>query len=722
MSLSRRAFLGTAAGGLVLGFSFGLPLRGGRVAEAAGGGAVVINAFLRIAPDGTMTILCNHSEMGQGVWTMVAMLIAEELDADWSAVRVEHAPAAAAYADGVWGTQGTGGSFSTVNEFDRLRRVGATARAMLVEAAARKWKVAVEELRTRDGFVVHGEARMSYGALAAAAARLAPPAHVTMKDARDWRIIGTSRRRLDSPEKVTGRAIFGADVRLPGMLTAVVARAPVFGARVKSFRADPALKIPGVRKVVQVPTGVAVVADHFWAAHQGREALQVDWDLGPGAALDTDRLAADFRERSATPGRLVVAHGDAAAALKRAPRRLEAIYEVPYLAHAPMEPLNATVRIRGRRAEIWTGTQSQSADQAAASKILRLRPEEVILHTTFLGGSFGRRASANADFVSEAVEVAKASGATVKTMWTREDDIRGGWYRPLFVHRLEAGLDAAGLPLAWRQTIVGQPTTPPGKNGIDEDSVHGVTNCPYLAAIPAHRVTLHSPSLGVPVLWWRSVGSTHSAFAIESFLDELAAAARIDPAEYRRRLLAGRTRHLRVLEMLVDRSGWGRRPPQGTARGLAIHSWFDSTVGQVAEVSVERTRIVVHRVTCVIDCGLAVNPDGVAAQMQSGIIYGLSAALYGKINLKGGRVQESNFDGYRVMRMPDAPRIETVIVPSRDKMGGAGEPGTPPIAPAVANALFALTGRRLRTLPFDLGAGSGAPARPARAGSSGVRD
>ncbi len=715
MSVSRRDFLGAAGRGLVIGFSFGLPFRAPRVALAAGGRPVTVNAFVRIAPDGTVTLLCNHSEMGQGVWTMVAMLIAEELDVNWSAVRVEHAPADAAYGDGVWKVQGTGGSFSTVNEFDRLRRVGASARAVLVQAAAKRWKVAPDKLRTQDGTVVHGDRRLSYGALAAAAARLAPPSQVTLKNASDWKIIGTSRRRLDSPEKVTGRAIFGADVRLPDMLTAVVARAPVFGARVKAFRADAALKVPGVRKVVQVPSGVAVVADHFWAAHKGREALEVDWALGPGADLDSDRLAADFRKLSTKPGVVVVASGDAAAAMRKAPRRLQATYEVPYLAHAPMEPLNATVRLRKGRAEIWTGTQSQTADQAAAAKILGLRPEQVDLHTTFLGGSFGRRASANSDFVSEAVEVARASGATVKTMWTREDDIQGGWYRPLFVHRLEAGLDAAGKPLAWRQNIVGQPTTPPGKKGIDEDSVHGVTNCPYLAAIPAHRVTLHSPSIGIPVLWWRSVGSTHSAFAIESFVDELAAAARIDPAEYRRPLLAGQRRQLRVLDTLVDRSGWGKRPPQGMARGLAIHSWFDTTVGQVAEVSVEGSAIKVHRVTCVIDCGLAVNPDGVTAQMQSGIIYGLSAALFGKINLKAGRVQETNFDGYRVLRMPDAPRVETVIIRSREKMGGAGEPGTPPIAPAVANAIFALTGQRLRTLPFALG--SSTPRRPSPARS-----
>ena len=551
--------------------------------------------------------------------------------------------------------------------------------------------------------MVHGDRRLSYGKLAADAAKLPPPTDVKLKDARDWKIIGKSQKRLDSPEKITGQAVFGADVRIPGMLTALVARPPVFGAKVKSFAGDAAMKVAGVRQVVQVPSGVAVVADHFWAAHMGREALQVDWDLGAHAGLDTDEIVANFRELSRRPGLVAARNGDAAAALAGAVHEVEAVYEVPYLAHAPMEPLNATVRIGKDGAEIWTGTQSQTGDRGAAADVLGLRPEQVTLHTTFLGGAFGRRASWKYDFVVEAVEVAKATGATVKTMWTREDDIRGGWYRPLFVHRLAAGLDPLGKPVAWQQTIVGQPLNEIDANGIDKDAVDGASDSPYLAAIPAYNVTLHSPKVGVPVMWWRSVGGTHTAFAIESFIDELAAAAKVDPAEYRRRLLAGRKRHLRVLETVVDKSGWGKPAPQGTARGLAIHESFGSTVGQVAEVSIEKNAIKVHRVTCVIDCGLAVNPDGVVAQMESGIIYGLSAALLGRVTLKQGRVQQSNFNGYRVLRMPESPRIETSIVPSDEKMGGAGEPGTPPIAPAVANAVFALTGKRLRALPFRLG-------------------
>jgi isoquinoline 1-oxidoreductase beta subunit len=490
-------------------------------------------------------------------------------------------------------------------------------------------------------------------------------------------------------------------VQLPGMLTALIARPPVFGARIRSFAGDAAMKVPGVRKVVEVSSGVAVVADHFWAAHLGRRALDVDWDLGPHAGLDSDEIVADFRERSKQPGLTVVRKGDAASAVASA-HPIEAVYEVPYLAHAPMEPLNATVRITENGAEVWTGTQSQTRDQRAAAKVLGLKPDQVTLHTTFLGGSFGRRASWSLDFVTEAAEVAKLAGGTVKTMWTREDDIQGGWYRPLAVHRLAAAVDTSGKPVAWQQTIVVQPLNEIDKNGIDRDAVQGAFDAPYLAAIQDVSVTLHSPKVRVPVMWWRSVGSTHTAFAIESFVDELAAAARADPAEYRRRLLGGYKRHLRVLETVVEKSGWGKPSPQGTARGLAIHECFGSVVGQVAEVSVEDNAIRVHRVTCVVDCGLAVNPDGVAAQMESGIVYGLSAAQLERVTLKQGRVQESNFHDYRVMRMHEAPTVDTVILQSQDKMGGAGEPGTPPIAPAVANAVFTLTGKRLRTLPFRL--------------------
>jgi len=462
------------------------------------------------------------------------------------------------------------------------------------------------------------------------------------------------------------------------------------------------MKVRGVKKVVQVPSGVAVVAENTWAAMQGREALEVDWEPGKTAGLDSDKLLAEWKELSKKPGQTAVVKGDAAAALAKAAKKLEAVYDVPYLAHSPMEPLNATVKLDRKGAEIWVGTQAQTIDQAAAAEILGLKPEQVKLHTMFLGGGFGRRATRSADFTSEAVHVAKAAGAPVKTVWTREDDTRGGYYRPMFVHRMEAGLDAAGKPVAWRQTIVGQSLGlgPPG--GIDSASVEGASNAPYLAMIPAHSVTLHSPDPGIPVLWWRAVGSTHTAFAVECFLDEIAHAAKRDPVELRREMLKEDKRSLRVMEAAVEKAGWFNKPAAGIARGIAVHESFGSHVAEVAEVSVEKDRIRVHRVVCAIDCGLAVNPDGVVAQMQGGILYGLGPTLYSALSFKDGRVQEGNFDDYKVARITDAPKIEVVIVPSDEKMGGAGEPGTPPIAPAVANAVFSLTGKRLRSLPLKL--------------------
>ena len=425
------------------------------------------------------------------------------------------------------------------------------------------------------------------------------------------------------------------------------------------------------------------------------------------AALDTGKLMNDLRELVKKPGTVAVEKGDTAASLARAPRKLEAVYEVPYLAHAPMEPLNATVRITKGKCEIWTGTQAQTGDQTAAAKILGLPPKAVSVHTTFLGGGFGRRASRDADFVSEAVHVAKAAGgAAVKTVWTREDDIRGGNYRPMFVHRFEAGLDAGGGLVAWRQTIAGQPLTSAEPGGVDGTSVEGAANAPYLTSVTAHQVSLHSPAPGIPVLWWRSVGSSHSAWAVECFIDELAAAQNKDPVELRRAMFKDHPRHLAVLNAAAEKAGWSVAPPPGVGRGVAVHESFGSVVAQVAEVSLDGDKIRVRRVVCAIDCGLAVNPDGVVAQMQSGIAYGLSAALYGEITMKDGKVVEGNFDDYRVLRIPEMPAVEVVIVPSDAPMGGAGEPGTPPIAPAVGNAVFALTRRRLRSLPFRTARGS----------------
>jgi isoquinoline 1-oxidoreductase beta subunit len=709
--MTRRGFLRTSAlSGAGLVVAFYVPQKARAALAAPRTPRPAPNAFVRIAPDESVTVLLAHSEMGQGIWTGLAMLIAEELECDWSKVRVEHAPAAPAYAHTAFGMQMTGGSSSTWSEFERYRTVGAMARDMLVRAAARRWKVDPKRLRAENGYVYRGAERLSFGQLAEAAEKLEPPASVKLKEAKDWKLIGKPVRRLDSPEKITGKAQFGMDVRFPGLRTAVVARAPAFGGKVKSFDAGKAKAMPGVEQVVQVPSGLAVVARDFWSAKTARDALQIEWDLGPGAAIDTDELEAGYRAMARAPGAIAVDEGDCDGALSAAAKRVEAEYAVPYLAHATMEPLNCTVKIEGDRCEIWTGTQFQTNDQTAAARIAGVPPKNVSIHTLFLGGGFGRRATPQSDFVSEAVHVAKASGVPVKVVWTREDDIRGGYYRPLFVHRIEAGLDAGGLPVAWKHTIVGQSIlagTPFEKmlvkNGIDGTSVEGAADSPYLAAIAARRVSLHSPRNEVPVLWWRSVGNTHTAFAMESMIDELAHAAGSDPLAFRAAMLREKPRHLRALQVAAERSGWGTLPPSGRARGLAVHESFGSIIAQVAELSIEDgKRIRVHRVTCAVDCGVAVNPLAIEAQVQGAVAFGLGPVLHSQLTLKQGRVQQSNFHDYEVLRLHEMPEVTVHIIPSEAKMGGIGEPATAPISAAVANAVFALTGKRLRSLPLRL--------------------
>ena len=707
----KAATLGTA--GLVVGFYVPAGRRFAHAAEAPAAPAAPplpqANAFLRIAPDDTVTVLLAHSEMGQGIWTSLPMLIAEELDFDVSKMKVEHAPAAPAYFHTAFGSQMTGGSTTTWSEFDRYRQVGAIARTLLVQVAAQRLGVDASTCRTEGGVVIAGERRLRYGELASEAALLPVPASVALKDPKDWKVIGQPTRRLDTPEKINGAAVFGLDVQFDGLLTAVVARSPVFGGKVKSFDASAAMAVPGVRKVVQVPSGIAVVAEHFWAARQGREALKVDWDLGPGATLDTVAMLAEFRKLATAAGKVAASAGDAAGTLAKAGKVVEVEYVAPYLAHAPMEPLNATVRIGADGCDIWTGTQMQTMEQMAAAAITGLKPEQVRIHTTFLGGGFGRRATPSCDWVSEAVHVAKAAGTAVKTVWSREDDVRGGYYRPMAVHRIRAALGSDGLPQGWDHTVVCQSVLAGSpfeamipKNGVDPASVEGAADSPYLKAIPNHRVQLLDYRAPVPVLWWRSVGHSHTAFAMESMVDELARAAGVDPVEYRRRLLADRPRLRGALDLAASKAGWGTPLPAGRARGVAVHESFGSFVAQVAEVSIEGDRIRVHRVVCAIDCGIAVNPATIEAQMESGIAFGLGAALSSAITFKDGRVEQSNFDDYRVLRLPDMPRVEVHIVPSRERPGGVGEPGTPPIAPAVANAVAALTGQRLREMPLRL--------------------
>ncbi|MDP2470170.1 MAG: xanthine dehydrogenase family protein molybdopterin-binding subunit [Candidatus Palauibacterales bacterium] len=708
---TRREFLKTSAvatGGLVIAFHVPGAKRLA-IAGMAPADTFAPNAFLRIGTDDTITVLLAHSEMGQGIWTSLPMLIAEELECDWGQIRVEHAPAAPAYAHTAFGIQATGGSTTTWSEFDRYRQAGALARAMLVAAAAEKFGVSPSECRALNGVVVAGDKRATFGELAKAAAALEAPGSVPLKDPEDWTVIGTPRKRLDTPEKITGQAQFGIDVQFDGLLTAVVAHAPTFGGTVRSFDATEALAVPGVRQVVQVPSGVAVVADHFWAATTGRNALKVEWAPGPAAGVDTDALRAEYLELAGTPGATADETGNVAEALATASKTIEGQFSVPYLAHAPMEPLNCTVRIGPDGCEIWTGTQFQTVDQGAAAAILGLAPEQVTLHTTFLGGGFGRRANPANDFVAEAVHVAKAAGAPVKTVWTRENDTRGGYYRPAFVHRARLGLGADGGIIAWDHVAVGQSIVTGtlfegmiGENGIDPNSVEGLIDSPYLTGVPNRRIGLHTPAPGVPVLWWRSVGHTHTAFVVESMVDEAAHAAGRDPVDYRRTLLADHPRQLGVLELAAEKAKWGSPLPAGQARGVAIHESFGSFVAEVAEVSVEDDRIRVHRVVCAVDCGVAVNPATIAVQLQGAVAFGLSAALHSSISLKEGRVQESNFHDYQVLRLSEMPAVETYIVPSKAPPGGIGEPGTPPIAPAVANAVFALTGQRLRDLPLKL--------------------
>jgi isoquinoline 1-oxidoreductase beta subunit len=709
-NISRRGFLKTGAvmsGGLILG----MHLRSRNEARAAEVSAEPFapNAFLRIGRDDTVTVISNHSEMGQGVYTSLALLVAEELEADWSKVRVEAAPVAPAYNHAAFGSiQLTGGSTSTWSEWERLRKAGATARQMLIAAAADSWNVDASTCRAESGHIIHTPSgrKLSYGQLVDKAATMQPPANVTLKDPKDFKLIGKPTKRVDTPEKINGKAIFGLDVALPGMLVAVVARSPVFGGKLKSFDDSKAKAIPGVRHIIKIDRGVAVVADGFWAAKRGRDALELEWDEGALASLTSRSLRARYAELVQKPGAVARKDGDAASALAGAQRKLEALYELPYLAHAPMEPLNCVADVRADSCEVWTGTQNQTVDRANAAAAAGLKPDQVKLNTTFLGGGFGRRAVMDSHFVVEAVQISKAINAPVKVIWTREDDIRGGFYRPMATHALSAGLDAAGNPVAWQHRVVCQSFligTPfeamMVKDGVDEVAVEGSNDNPY--DLPNILVDYQMVPSGVPTLWWRSVGHSHSAFAVESFMDELAHAAGKDPFEFRRALLSKQPRHKGVLELVADKAGWGKPVSEGRARGIAVHDSFGSYVAHVAEVSVSKQgELKVHRVVCAIDCGPTVNPDGIKAQMESCIAFGLTAALYGEITFDKGRVQQSNFFDYPMLRIHEMPEVEVHIVQSTDKMGGVGEPGLPPVAPAVANAIFALTGKRLRRLPI----------------------
>jgi len=723
VNISRRDFL-EAGAGLTLGVTmpaFGQTAGPGKAASRiAAAAAFEPNAFVRIGVDDSVTVIVKHTEMGQGTYTGLPTLVAEELDADWSQIRVEGAPAdTARYNNLAWGPlQGTGASTALSNSWEQLRKAGASARAMLVAAAAQRWSVPAADITVSRGTVAHAASRRKarFGDLAADAATQPVPTQVKLKDPKAFVYIGKQAPRTDSRAKSNGSAIFTQDLKLPGMLTAVVAHPPRFGAKVKSFDAAPAKAVNGVVAVVAIPQGVAVIARDFWTAKKGRDALAIEWDEANAFKLGSAEIMTEYKRLAATPGLPARKQGDPAGAFGAATKTLEAAYEFPFLAHAAMEPMNCVVQLGADTCEVWNGHQFQTIDQAAVAGVVGLKPEQVKLHMLYAGGSFGRRANPYSDFLVEAAEIAKAYGgsAPIKMVWTREDDTRAGYYRPMYYHALKGGLDAQGNIVAWQHRIVGQSITGGTsfekfmvKDGIDHTSVEGAASLPYDIANLA--VELHSPKIGVPIQWWRSVGSTHTAFSTEAFLDELAAAGGKDPYELRRALLTRHPRHKATLELAASRAGWGK--PLAAAngagtkrgRGIAVHESFDTVVANVAEVTVKSDgSLKVDRVVCAVDCGLAVNPDVVRAQMEGGIGFGLSAALHGTITLKDGVVEQSNFHDYVPLRIHEMPRVEVHIVASHEKPTGVGEPGVPAIAGAVANAVYAATGKRMRNLPFGL--------------------
>jgi isoquinoline 1-oxidoreductase beta subunit len=718
---SRRHFLlGAAAvgGGLMIGF------RDARAAEPpVPSGRTQVNplsGYLTITPENLVIVHSAHMDMGQGPYHGLATLVAEELGADWSQMR----------ADGAWGNpplygnlawggaiQATGGSTAMFSSFDRYRQAGATARAMLIAGASGAWKVPKTEITVDKGVLTHPSGkRATFGEMAAAAAAMPVPAGVPLKDPKEWTLIGREDLpRIDAREKSTGREQFTIDVKLPGLLTAVMIHPPLFGATVKSFDPAKAKSVKGVIDVVQTPRGVAVVADNMWAAIKGREAVTVAWDQSKAETRSSVALSAYYRDLASRPGAVARSDGDVEGALAKAAKVLEATFEFPYLAHAAMEPLNAVARRDADGIiEVWGGHQLPDLYQAVAAELAGTTPDKVRLHVMKTGGGFGRRAVADADIIVEAVSVAKAIGwrAPVKVQWTREDDMRGGRYRPMYVHALKAGLDAEGRLVAWQNRIVGQSINAGTafalmmvKNGIDATSVEGAATIPY--AIPNLRVELTTTDVGIPVLWWRSVGSTHTAYAVEAFLDEVAEAAGKDPVALRLDLLKDHPRHAGVLRLAAERAGWDRPLPSGRFRGVALAESFNTYVAQVAEITVDQQgKPKVERVVCAVDCGVAVNPDMIRAQMEGGIGFGLGAVMKSQLTIDGGVVQETNFDTYDVLRLAEMPRVEVHIVSSSEPPTGVGEPGVPPIGPAVANAIYSATKRRMRVLPFTRAQGA----------------
>ena len=683
LKLSRRGFLGAAAG---LWVGAVLPAK-----HATAATANKMNAFVHVGTDDMVTLFIHKSEMGQGTVTSLAQLLAEELDCDWNKVRTEFAPVSREYG----GMQGVFGSASIRSSYDSLRRAGAAAREMLVESAAARWGVDKGTLQVENSRVINpaSGAALTFGALAEAASKVTPPATPALKDPAAYRLVGKPVKRLDTARKTDGSAEFGLDVRLPGMLYAVVARCPVFGGKVKSFNAAKAQTVPGVKQVVAISNGVAVVADNTWNAMMGKRALVIEWDEGKVAGVDTPSITRAFIEKMSQNGAEARKVGDAAGALASSAKKIEATYEVPFLAHAPMEPLNATADVKPDHCAIYASTQGQSAAQQIAARVTGLKPEQIEVHTKYLGGGFGRRA-AN-DYIGEAVEVSKAVGAPVKLTWSREDDLQQDYYRPASYAKFAGAVDGEG----WPHVFTGRIACPPFGGG-SRTATEGVADMAY--AIPNVLVDYHPVDMGIPVSYWRSVGYSQNTFFAESFLDELIHAGGKDPVEARRRLLANQPRLLAVLNLAVEKAGWGKPLPAERGRGVSLTNNIGSFTAQVAEVSVVQGKLKVHRVVCAVDCGRIVNPAIIEQQMQSGIAFGLAAALKGGITIDKGRVQQSNFHQYDVLRIDEMPVVEVHILPTNNPSGGIGEASTPGIAPAVTNAIFAATGKRVRKLPISL--------------------
>jgi isoquinoline 1-oxidoreductase subunit beta len=706
--LSRRGFLragGAAGGGLLLSLS--LPL-GVREIQAASDDFVP-NAFIRLGGEGQVVLTMPYVEMGQGTYTSIPMLIAEELEIDLKQVRLEHAPPnEKLYANPLLGVQATGNSNAIRGAWQPLRKAGATAKAMLVAAAAKRWNVDPASCRAQNGAVLHEPSgkRASYGELAAEAARMPLPENVAVKGPQDFRLIGTPAKRLDTPAKINGTAVYGIDARPPGVKIATLAQSPAFGGRVKSVDDAAAKAVKGVRQVVRLDDAVVVVADHMGAAKKGLAALKIEWDDGPQAALSTKDVARELENATQKPGAVAQNKGDADKALAGATTRVEASYEVPFLAHATMEPMNCTVHLQKDGCEIWVGSQALARAQAAAAKTAGLPIEKVVVHNHLIGGGFGRRL--DVDGVVRAVEIAKQVDGPVKVIWTREEDIQHDMYRPYWFDRISAGLDDKGRPVAWRNRFAGSSVIarwlPPAfANGLDPDTTEGAIDLVYdLPNFHVEYVRVEPP--GIQTAFWRSVGPSHNVFVTESFMDELATAAKQDPVAYRLALLDKSPRAKAVLELAAQKAGWGQPLPKGSGRGVSLQFAFGSYMAQVAEVEVAKSGDVrVKRVVCAVDLGTAVNPDTIQAQVQSGTIFGITAALYGEITLKNGRVEQSNFDSYQMLRMNEAPAIEVHVVRSSEAPGGLGEAGTSGIVPAVSNAIFAATGKRLRKMPIDPG-------------------